>query len=184
MTGFTCEVCGEYHEGLPMDIEHKYPAEYFTVPPEERAKRVFFSPDYCVIDERVFVIRGVLPLPIKGSDQEFRWGTWAIAGEEDFKRYLELWDSPDADQEPPFLGKLTGGVYNYSDSDLLPVAVHLRSGNLRPIFKVISDEHPLGVDQREGVTMEYVHDLFTRIQEANSEKERKAVKENKENQGE
>lgn len=168
--GFRCGVCGEYHDELPMDIAFMHPAEYFTVPEQERAARVYFNEDYCVIDNEVFVIRGILPLPVIDSEKDFAWGVWAIINEADFKKYLELWGAPDAGAEPPFLGMLSGGVRDryYPDSDLLPVAVQLRSGNARPIFKVISDQHALGVDQRQGITMEKVHSFVSDLLEAKS----------------
>ena len=155
---FVCEVCGQEHEGIPMDIEAIYPAEYLAVPPEERDKRLLFSPDFCVIDNEQFIIRGVLPVPVKENDQEFRWGVWAIVDESDFKRYLELWDAPDQDQEPPFSGKLSGGVPRHPETDLLPVSVHLISPDQRPTFKVTVEDHPFWVMQQDGVTLQYVHD--------------------------
>ena len=168
---FECAICGQYHGEPLRDIAYKYPAEYFTVPADEREKRVFVSDDFCVIDDKVFVIRGLLCLPIDGTDEEFRWGVWAVISQDDFKRYLELWDSPAAEAEPPFMGRLSGGIHAYQDSDLLPVSVHLQSGNKRPVFKVISEEHPLGRDQRQGISQEKAHSFVFGVQQAEAEGE-------------
>lgn len=162
--GFTCGFCGQYHDDMALDIALVRPAEYFTVPEEEREARVFFDPDFCVIDNKVFVIRGVLPLPIQGSEEAFRWGVWAVVSEQDFKRYFELWDAPDAHEEPPFLGRLSGGINSYAESDLLPVKVQLQSDDMRPIFTVISEEHPLGADQRHGIPPAKVHQWIEMMQ--------------------
>jgi hypothetical protein len=153
---FRCSVCGEIHDALP-EIGYLRPADYFEVPPDEREERIYLTEDICVIDNEHFLVRGVLPVPIKGTDAEWSWGVWAILFRRDFERYLELWDASEADEEPPFGGRLSGGVEAYPDSDGLKVGVYLQSGNQRPIFEVVSEDHPLGVAQREGVTMEQIH---------------------------
>jgi hypothetical protein len=68
-----------------------------------------------------------------------------------------LWHAESVDDEPPFAGKLSGGIKYYPDSDLLDVAVYLQPAGKRPLFKVVSDKHSLGIDQREGITMTKVH---------------------------
>lgn len=155
--GFTCSYCGQYHDELPANIEYEHPAEYYAVPAAERHERVQVHPDYHIIDNETFVIRGVLPMTVQGSEEEFGWGVWAIIKEESFRRYMELRDSPDADLEPPFPGLLSGGIGFYPESDLLMVAVYLQAGGQPPLFRVVSKEHPLYIDQQQGIPMEKVH---------------------------
>ena len=157
MVGFTCSVCGQVHPGLPMDLAYQRPADYFKVPAAERARRVKLTSDLCVIDETEFYIRGVLALPVKDSTDEFRWGVWARVEASDFARYVELYDVEVVDDEPPFHGRLSGGIKSYPGSDMLEVTVHLQSGGQRPLFVVVDKAHPLGSDQAEGISMERVH---------------------------
>lgn len=156
MTGYTCSVCGQHHDELPMDLAYTYPPEFFGIPADQHAARVYFTADTCVIDGQIFLVRGVLYLPVRDSDQRFGFGTWARVSREEFKRYFQLWDADDAHLEPPFDGVLSGGIGYYEDSDGLPASVQLQSNNQRPTFVVTSD-HPLGRDQREGITMHKVH---------------------------
>ena len=157
MAGFTCGVCGQIHPGLPMDLAYQRPADYFKVPADERARRVKLNSDLCVIDDQEFYVRGVLALPVQDSTDEFRWGIWARVEADDFARYVELYDIEVVDGEPPFRGRLAGGIKSYPGSDMLEVTVQLQSGGQRPLFVVADREHPLGRDQAEGISMERVH---------------------------
>lgn len=140
-----------------MALAYRRPAHFLAVPPAERASRAQDSDDLCVIDDREFLIRGVLELPIKGGDDHFDWGPWALVEEKDFVRYLEAWQANTEPEVPPFTGWLSGGLRAYPDSDGLAVSIHLRGEGKRPLFRVLAQEHPIAVDQREGITMADVH---------------------------
>ncbi len=158
---YICSICGKEHAALPRDMAYKLPGDYFDVPFDEREKRVWLdtgtNPDLCVIDGSKFYLRGVLSIPIKGEEDEFRWGTWIEVEKKDFQRYYELWNETDMSNEPSFRGFLSGGIRDFPDSDELEVIVELQSDNQRPRLTVASEAHPLAIAQREGVTPEDVH---------------------------
>ncbi len=154
---YKCNICGKFHDNLPMDISYKNPADYFKVSPNERAKRIQNTEDVCVIDNNEFYIRGVLPLPVIDSNDEFRWGVWARIEEQDFMIYLKYWDGNIPENLPALSGRLSGEIKDYPESDMLPVEIYLQSKNQRPIFKVLSAKTPLGIDQEKGITLEKVH---------------------------
>ena len=154
---FKCATCGKFHVGLPMDMAYKNPGRYFEIPAKERNTRIYFSTDICVIDDSEFYIRGVLPIPVVNSDDEFRWGLWAKVDKDDFDTYSKYWDGNLPDNLPALHGSLSGSMKDYPDSNMTSVEIHLQSGDQRPVFKVISDENSLGIDQRKGITMEKVH---------------------------
>ena len=156
MTPFKCGICGQEHDELLLDLGYSYPADFFKIPAAQRGKRVRIDSDLCVIDDAEYYIRGILPLPITDTAEAFRWGVWALIEKNDFRRYLKLWNVA-VISEPPFAGRLSGGLRDYLDSDGLEVRVQLRAGNQRPHFYVVSDSHRLGIDQRRGITMEQVH---------------------------
>jgi hypothetical protein len=139
-----------------MDLAYEHPPEYLMVPPRQRAKRVLFNEDICVVDNKVFVVRAILELPVRDGPSRFAWGVWMLLSKEEFDRYLVLWRTHTEEGAPPLRGHLTGGVRTYADSDMLEVLGHLRR-NKRPSLEVLSETHPLGKDQREGITMEKVH---------------------------
>lgn len=159
MPSYKCPTCGREHDALPMDLAYRRPADYFKIPEGERATRIRIDADLCTIDFREFYIRGVLPLPLRNRSDEFRWGVWARVSEDDFFHYVELWDAEIALNEPPLTGYLSGGIRDYAQSDGLEVKAYLQSKGMRPRFTVVSEEHPLGRDQRSGITMERVHEF-------------------------
>ncbi len=154
---YKCGICGKAHSNLPMDMSYENPAGYFKIPQNERAKRIHKSSDICVIDNKEFYIRGVLPLPVIDSGNEFRWGVWAKVNEPDFKIYIKYWDIDIPENVQPLRGYLSGGLKYYPESDMLPVEIRLQARNQRPIFRVLSDKTPLGIDQQKGIAMEKVH---------------------------
>lgn len=157
MPSYKCSICGKVHDAWPMDISYSKPADYYKVPLGEREARIKFTTDLCSIDNTDFYIRGILALPVMGCSDEFRWGLWARVEEHHFKRYVELWNGNIPEGEPAFVGYLSGRIKYYADSDMLEVMVHLQSGNQRPRFEVVADRHPLGIDQRNGISIEQAH---------------------------
>src|SRR5437763_1994033 len=117
-----CGICGREHQELSLDIAYAKPRHYFEVPEAEVSRRVFINSDLCVIDERIFLIRGLLPLPIRGSDKQFGWGVWVLVDQRDFQRYVELYER-DAYEEPAFRGLISATMPPYPDAHLLPVSV-------------------------------------------------------------
>ena len=61
---------------------------YFYVPPEERTERVELTSDWCIIDEREYLIRSLLEIPIEGEDRPFTWGLWVSLSKDSFRRYM------------------------------------------------------------------------------------------------
>jgi hypothetical protein len=156
MKTFRCETCGKEHGTLPLDLGYDHPADYFRIPEREREQRIIYNGDLCSIDKKEHYARGILALPVKGGDQEFRWGVWARIQAEHLKRYLALWNSDDAAQEPPFPGQLSGGIPIYPNTDGLAVEVKLLV-RMRPRFYVVDSDHSLGIAQRQGVSWDDVH---------------------------
>jgi hypothetical protein len=86
-----------------MDIAFRRPQDYFKVPEGQRARRIKINDDLCQIDDRIFIIRGYLPIPVHDSEQDFAWGVWVTIDRESFNRYLELWNV-DGTNEPSVRG--------------------------------------------------------------------------------
>jgi len=162
MPGFQCGVCGKHHPHLPRDIAFRRPDPYFDVPEPERERRVQISDDLCIVDDTAYFIRGVLYLPVTDDHGQFGWGAWAQVSDVDFERYLKAWDTNSDDSVPPFPGRLASALDPYPGSSRLAVTISLRSGNQRPVFTVVSEDHPLGIDQRHGISEEKAHSFVAR----------------------
>jgi len=162
MSGFRCGVCGKPHDDLPRDIAFRRPDPYFGVPEAERERRVRCNDDLCMIDDAECFIRGVLYLPFAHGSGQFGWGAWAHVSDVDFERYMDAWDNGTEDSVPPFPARLASALDPYPGSFGLAVTVKLHSGGQRPLFTVLSEQHPLGVDQRVGITEEKAHSFVVR----------------------
>ena len=161
MATFKCEDCGKEHDLSELAIVHKKPDHYFKIPANERAARIKINDDLCIIDNRLFLIRGVLEVPVKGVEGgAIQWGVWALVKRPDFDRYRELWDADIDPNEPPFRGRLSGGPHGYPEADMATVTIHMQSNGQRPIFKAVSAETRLGKEQREGISTVRLHKLL------------------------
>ncbi len=160
-----CHVCSKLHAVLPAAIGYVKPAHYFSIPEVEVEKRVKINSDLCQIDDSIFLIRGVIEIPLLDGELEgqptFEWGIWARIAKDSFDRYLELYDK-DASQEPPFEGFLSGEPRGYKGLLNYPVTIHLRDANARPLFYLKHGKHLMYREQTEGITMKRVHDIFAK----------------------
>lgn len=152
---FHCGQCNEDHEGLP-DVGYDHPDPYFAVPKEKRAERTTFTLDCCTaIDEEGddhYFIRGVLDIPVHGQEP-FGIGVWVSQSKANYEKYLEH-DDEDDDLEPTY-GYLVNRIELYEDDTfLLKARVLFRGGGQRPCFELEPTNHPLAVDQRNGISIE------------------------------
>src|SRR5262245_28244207 len=110
MPGFECGVCGRLHDHLPRDIAFRRPDLYLAIPEEERDRRAEANDDLCIIDGTLFLIRGMLYLPISGDGGRFGWGIWAAVSEDDYCTYLDAWENDTEDETPPFVGQIANAL--------------------------------------------------------------------------
>jgi hypothetical protein len=147
---FRCHTCGKMHDDLP-DIGADKPDQWWSIPKKERARRIKLTKDTCIIDDDYF-IRGVIEILIHAYPQRFGFGVWVSQKKENFFKYLE---NPDTDAIGPFFGWLCTRIAYYEDNtSLLKTMAHFRKGNLRPWIELEPTDHPLAVDQRNGITLE------------------------------
>jgi hypothetical protein len=156
---YRCGHCGTEHAGIPADIAYKRPVQFFMVPEAERPKRVKVNDDLCVVDDKLFAIRGILRVPIIDQPGEsLRWGVWAAVSQRSFERYFEIYDR-DASDEPPFRGLMAVSPPGYPD--LLDREVMIQTGTAteRPVFTPVEHGHPLFAEQRDGITTRRWHEI-------------------------
>lgn len=156
--GFKCSVCGEQHQ-LPISYSVKAPAAMIAMPQEEWEQRVVITPDQCVIDGRDFYLRGRIPVSVEGLDEPFIWGVWAEVSPKNFVRTNELWTAEGRENEPAFPGWLNTELPLFGDTINLEVSVQTQVVGRRPQFTVVDPEHPLAVEQREGITMARIEEI-------------------------
>jgi hypothetical protein len=160
---FHCHTCGKLHAELPRSFQTEYPAPYWDVPEAERAKRCDFSPEIGSIDGEHFFVRGNIEIPVRDGSEPLTWGVWASLSEANFRRTLELWETEGRESEPPYFGWLCTQLPCYPDTLLLKTHVHTREVGLRPLIELEPTDHPLAVEQREGITPERLHAVAAEV---------------------
>lgn len=99
----------------------------------------------------------MLDVPLSDHLGRFGFGVWVSQRRENFERYLANFDS---DTIGPFFGWLCSRISYYPiDTRSLKTLAHFRSGGLRPSIEVEATDHPLAVDQREGITLAKAWDI-------------------------
>jgi hypothetical protein len=162
-SGFICKSCGQFHEGLRLAFGFEAPAHYYTLKPDEFSERCQLSTDQCIIDQKYYFIRGVLEIPVQGSEDRFEWGVWVSLSETNFKRASELWNTVGREKEPPYFGWLSSALPLYPDTLNLKTIVHTRPVGLRPRIQLESTNHPLAIEQRTGITLERVKEIASKL---------------------
>jgi len=160
MQGYQCSTCGEFHSDIPFSYGSLAPAPYFDIPEAERDTRVLLSPDQCVIDNAHFFVLGRLEIPVLDTDEVFSWLVWVSLSEKNFKQMTELWETEGREREPPYFGWLSTSLPCYDkDTFFLKTNVHTRFVGQRPFIELEPTEHPLAIEQRNGITLKRVQEI-------------------------
>jgi hypothetical protein len=159
---WTCQCCGKQYDTLLTDYAFAAPSQWYSIPEEERDSRSRLSADVCVIDRQDFFIRACIEIPIIATDATFIWGVWVSVSRESFLRIDELWDATELDDEAPKFGWLCNSISEYPETFALKTLVHLRTGNKRPAIELEPTDHPLAVEQREGISITRVEEIAAR----------------------
>ena len=89
----------------------------------------------------------------------FVWGVWTSISSNNFKRMAEHWESPRRETEPPYFGWLCTSLPLYPETLLLKTNVHSRPIGHRPFIELEPTDHPLAIEQRNGITMDRVREI-------------------------
>ncbi len=147
----SCACCSEPHDGPP--LSYGAPAPVGWKPRYARRRDSELTSDQCVIKGREFYVHGLIEIPVPELGETFSWGVWVSLSEPNFARMHELWEEPAREQEPPCFGWLVTELPVYPESTLLlKTQVHTRAVGLRPLIELEPTDHPLAVEQREGIT--------------------------------
>lgn len=159
-----CSACSQEHDGLPLDYGADLPS--FRKLDEDERSTLDFNPDWGTASlrgpdgrlEKSYFVRGVLRIPIQGSEEHLRWGVWTTLSEKNHHRFIELFDLHERTHEPPYFGWLVTLLPKsiYPDTQMLKTHVHQREPKRRPLVELEPTDHPLAVEQREGINWKRV----------------------------
>jgi hypothetical protein len=161
---WTCHCCGKQYDTLPFAYALDEPDIWRSVPAEERPYRGVLGTDWCIIDKKTHLIRGRIVIPVIGCNEPFIWGTWACVSPESFERFAQLWDVAIRENEPPLPGQLGSDIPVYPATSNLKCNVVMKNAGRRPSFELEPTDHPLAVEQRNGITIDRVKEIASLVQ--------------------
>ena len=160
---FRCSTCGEIHKGMP-GYSSDAPLTYYSIPVAERASRCLLESETCVIDGNVFLVRGCIEIPVRDEPEALVWGVWASLSEPSFRAWSETYQQDRRSHVGPFFGWLNAWLKPYPDTVGLKTRVHLRDHGQRPWIELEPTDHPLAVEQRNGISIERVAEIYSIMQ--------------------
>jgi hypothetical protein len=160
--GWACKICGVEHDDVPdcFGVEAPWRA---LVPDAEFENRVELTADYCVIDDETFLVRGHIQIPIHGHHDPLAFSVWSSLSRDSFLHMADRSEAADRADDAPYFGWLCSSLPVYPSTLHLKLSVHQRPPGLTPVFIVEDDDHPLAVDQREGVDVARWHQLALQL---------------------
>jgi hypothetical protein len=117
--------------------------------------------DFCIVNGEQFLIRCVLELRIVGAvGQRFGFGVWLSMWEADFTAYAESFNDGRQGGLGPWHGRLANTLKGYPETFNLKCAVHPQSNRQRPLARLDPVDHPLFVEQRDGISLDRILELY------------------------
>ncbi|MET0943828.1 MAG: DUF2199 domain-containing protein [Flavobacterium sp.] len=152
--GYTCACCNETFDEMPLCFGAEFPAYYFSVPLEEREQRIEYGGSWCYVDEEHFFHRGRLTIPIIDYHEDLVFNVWTTISEANFCVRMDLWEDANRINQEPYFGWMQTDVPTYGKTiSLKSIAIEQELG-LVPEIKMIEENHPLTIDQENGITFE------------------------------
>jgi hypothetical protein len=115
------------------------------------------------IDDEHFFVLGRLEIPIIDRAEPFRWLVWVSLSEKNFDRMSEIWETAGRAREPPYFGWLSTSLAGYPETVNLKTHVHTRPVGERPYIELEPTDHPLAIEQRDGITIGQVQKIAESI---------------------
>jgi hypothetical protein len=81
--------------------------------------------------------------------------------EENFRTWVQVFGENHRSHIGPFFGWLDAWLKPYPDTMNLKTMVHLRDDGIRPYIALEPTEHPLAVEQRSGISVDRVAEIFS-----------------------
>lgn len=159
MFRFKCADCEEWHEGMPSFGTHA-PSLYNSIPEPERQARCYLTSDTCIVGDEFFFVRGCIEIPVIGADEPFIWGAWVSLSEKNFDEFASTLDKAERSEFGPYFGWLSTELLVYPSTQNLKTHLHIRDHGMRPLIELEPTDHPLAVEQRQGMTVERLGEIY------------------------
>lgn len=130
------------------------------------------SSDQCVIRAQHYFVKGLIEIPVIGTDEVFSWAVWVSLSSDNYSRAVELWGTTNREEEQPYFGWLTTDLSAYSPTTLnLKTRVHTRPIGTRPFVELEPTDHTLAIEQRTGITRDRVREIAEAVLHTDSNRQ-------------
>jgi hypothetical protein len=159
-----CACCGQTFSGI-FDLGCDHPDHWPHANRSESGQDVLevgrdrLSPDLCRVGEDRFV-RGVLQLPVIGSEIPFGFGVWCSLKAENYDAYAATMGTYNDLDLGKFFGWMSNSLPYYDTEEPLASDVIFRGDGTRPLIEIHDEAHPLGRDQVNGITFDTLLDIY------------------------
>lgn len=136
------------------------PLYFYGIPEHERASRCELTSNTCVIDGKLFFVRGCIEIPVAQTNEPFIYGAWVSLSEQSYDDFVGCLDASRRAHIRPFFGWLSAELALYPSTENLKTRVHLRDNGIRPYIELEPTDHPLAVEQRNGITSDRVAEIY------------------------
>lgn len=168
-----CSDCDEWHYGPCLDFGYWKPfywgeaqeqdnQQNHLSPADDSTPKTFLTEDYCSIDGENFFVRGVIHLPIIGTNESFGWGVWGSLSRDNFEKLRRTEHDPECVNLPPMFSWLSSQIADYPDTLSLKMFAHIQPPGTRPHFWLEPSEHALALEYHHGITPERVKEIMLR----------------------
>ena len=161
---FRCPCCGRSFNGI-FDIAFDHPDPWPHGNRADTGQQDMIvggdrlTTDLCWLGDERYV-RCTLPLPLRGSDEEFRFGCWASLSSENFERYQGCWRADDYSGFEGAFGWVSNRLPGVGQEDWMPADVWMMEGKERPQIWVHRKAGRLHAMQREGIGFDELLDIY------------------------
>lgn len=165
-----CGSCDEWHHGPCLDFTYDSPHYWSDEYENSRLKqpsisesgndsgKYFLDEELCQIGSDYFV-RGLIRLPIVGTDQHLVWGVWGSVSRENFRLLLENERSSKPGKLPEMFSWLSTQIPEYPDTLRVKMYAHFGKPGERPTFEIEPTEHLLSKEYHEGILPDRVKQI-------------------------
>jgi hypothetical protein len=162
---YICKTCGQSHDASEISLAAAAPVQWLLLTEEERAESEL-TDDLCVIQAEgrtSFYMRACLDVQILETDNPIFWGVWVSLSEKSFREMGEHWEDRERTKLGPYFGWLCTKIPEYPDTVFMKTKVHQRAVGLRPLVELETTEHPLSVDQKNGIDAARLQDIIAKV---------------------
>jgi hypothetical protein len=91
------------------------------------------------------------------------WSVWVCISKQSFDLIVDLWDEDVRSNRDPLFGRLCNSIPVYPQTYSLKTHLHLRDSGIRPFIELEPTDHPLAIEQREGITLQRVEQIAASV---------------------